>query len=462
MIDSNVSVFPDVAVDAVDSLLISVACAILYLLLHLSADSMHFGVLAAATHAAANRSPFTIFYNPRACPADFVVPLTKFQKSVYGTQVSIAMRFGMMFETEESSKHRLMHGSHLANQVVYEAAKDVEKFGMMETMANTVEWDESGGGGKQNIVSLREIETPESLFTFPSLIVGFKRPLHTVFAGMSLVYIVFNFFVCNISSDLSLLHFQGPSPQHWVDPSNTLDPNTKSKAPTPEKCHPQTKVEKLPVKTDAIEQCLGIAARKGSGITADDTRWSIIDQYQLAKNGKKTSVTRYDRTSSWSAEQFSTWREAEVNINTDGSARSNAGPAGVGGVRRDDTGMFIFSMAIPIFLGTNNLVKFQSLLYALRIVKELNPPKLIIEVDLSDFFRFRLEYLDLIPPIYHENYPPHLQQAIHSMASVCRGRRQRRGEDVMHPLKVSLEELYNGTSKKLSLSRNVICSKYKG
>lgn len=43
-----------------------------------------------------------------------------------------------------------------------------------------------------------------------------------------------------------------------------------------------------------------------------------------------------------------------------------------------------------------------------------------------------------------------------------RGRRQRRGEDVVHPLKVSLEDLYNGTSKKLSLARNVICSKCKG
>lgn len=31
----------------------------------LSADSMHIGVLAAAAHAAANQSPFTIFYNPR-------------------------------------------------------------------------------------------------------------------------------------------------------------------------------------------------------------------------------------------------------------------------------------------------------------------------------------------------------------------------------------------------------------
>ncbi|KAI9073341.1 hypothetical protein K1719_044682 [Acacia pycnantha] len=43
-----------------------------------------------------------------------------------------------------------------------------------------------------------------------------------------------------------------------------------------------------------------------------------------------------------------------------------------------------------------------------------------------------------------------------------RGRRQRRGEDVVHPFKVSLEDLYLGTSKKLSLSRNVLCSKCNG
>ncbi|CAN4120141.1 unnamed protein product [Withania somnifera] len=43
-----------------------------------------------------------------------------------------------------------------------------------------------------------------------------------------------------------------------------------------------------------------------------------------------------------------------------------------------------------------------------------------------------------------------------------RGRRQRRGDDVAHPLKVSLEDLYTGITKKLSLSRNVICSKCSG
>ena len=32
----------------------------------------------------------------------------------------------------------------------------------------------------------------------------------------------------------------------------------------------------------------------------------------------------------------------------------------------------------------------------------------------------------------------------------------------MHPLKVSLEELYNGVTKKLSLAKNVMCSKCDG
>jgi hypothetical protein len=43
-----------------------------------------------------------------------------------------------------------------------------------------------------------------------------------------------------------------------------------------------------------------------------------------------------------------------------------------------------------------------------------------------------------------------------------RGRRQKQGEDVVHSLKVSLEDVFNGTTKKLSLSRNVLCAKCKG
>lgn len=102
---------------------------------------MHIGILAAAAHAAANNSPFTIFYNPRysckmfklsillcdednpisfcdrlwqntfnynrASPSEFVIPLAKYNKAMY-TQVSLGMRFRMMFETEESGVRRYM------------------------------------------------------------------------------------------------------------------------------------------------------------------------------------------------------------------------------------------------------------------------------------------------------------------------------------------------------------------
>ena len=40
--------------------------------------------------------------------------------------------------------------------------------------------------------------------------------------------------------------------------------------------------------------------------------------------------------------------------------------------------------------------------------------------------------------------------------------RQRKGEDVVHGLKVSLEDLYNGVTKKLSLAKNIICPKCDG
>lgn len=43
----------------------------------------------------------------RASPSEFVVPLAKYNKAMY-TQVSLGMRFRMMFETEESGVRRYM------------------------------------------------------------------------------------------------------------------------------------------------------------------------------------------------------------------------------------------------------------------------------------------------------------------------------------------------------------------
>ncbi|KAL8172070.1 hypothetical protein V2J09_023874 [Rumex salicifolius] len=143
----------------------------------LSADSMHIGVLAAAAHAAANRSPFSVFYNPRACPSDFVIPINKYRKTVYGTQISVGMRFGMMFETEDSGKRRYM------GTIVGLSDMDPLRWSGSKWRSLQVEWDEPGCTDKPNRVSPWEIETPESLFLFPSLTSGFKRSFPSGYFG---------------------------------------------------------------------------------------------------------------------------------------------------------------------------------------------------------------------------------------------------------------------------------------
>jgi len=41
-------------------------------------------------------------------------------------------------------------------------------------------------------------------------------------------------------------------------------------------------------------------------------------------------------------------------------------------------------------------------------------------------------------------------------------RRERRGKNVIHQLSVTLEDLYNGTTRKLAVHKNVICEKCSG
>ncbi|KAF8112429.1 hypothetical protein N665_0064s0061 [Sinapis alba] len=144
----------------------------------LSADSMHIGVLAAAAHATANRTPFLIFFNPRACPAEFVIPLAKYRKAICGSQLSVGMRFGMMFETEDSGKRRYM------GTIVGISDMDPLRWPGSKWRNLQVEWDEPGCNDKPTRVSPWDIETPESLFIFPSLTSGLKRQLHpSYFAG---------------------------------------------------------------------------------------------------------------------------------------------------------------------------------------------------------------------------------------------------------------------------------------
>ncbi|ESR62208.1 hypothetical protein CICLE_v10014198mg [Citrus x clementina] len=124
----------------------------------LSSDSMHLGLLAAAAHAAATNSRFTIFYNPRASPSEFVIPLAKYIKAVYHTRVSVGMRFRMLFETEESSVRRYM------GTITGISDLDPVKWPNSHWRSVKVGWDESTAGERQPRVSLWEIEP---LTTFP-------------------------------------------------------------------------------------------------------------------------------------------------------------------------------------------------------------------------------------------------------------------------------------------------------
>ncbi|KHN40318.1 Auxin response factor 5 [Glycine soja] len=137
----------------------------------LSSDSMHIGILAAAAHAAANNSPFTVFYNPRTSPSEFVIPLAKYYKSVYSHQPSLGMRFRMMFETEDSGTRRYM------GTITGISDLDPVRWKNSQWRNLQVGWDESTAGEKRSRVSIWEIEPVTApFFICPPPFFRSKRP----------------------------------------------------------------------------------------------------------------------------------------------------------------------------------------------------------------------------------------------------------------------------------------------
>ncbi|XP_071715824.1 auxin response factor 19-like [Rutidosis leptorrhynchoides] len=147
----------------------------------LSSDSMHIGILAAAAHAAANNSPFTVFYNPRASPSEFVIPLAKYYKSVCSNQISLGMRFRMMFETEESGTRRYM------GTITAISDLDAVRWKNSQWRNLQVGWDEATAGERRNRVSIWEIEpvtAPFYMYPNPS-VYQMKRPRQGMFGDES-------------------------------------------------------------------------------------------------------------------------------------------------------------------------------------------------------------------------------------------------------------------------------------
>jgi ribonuclease HI len=68
-------------------------------------------------------------------------------------------------------------------------------------------------------------------------------------------------------------------------------------------------------------------------------------------------------------------------IHTDGGARGNPGPAGIGVVIKDETGLIIFQHGAYIGEATNNFAEYQALIVALRKAKELGASQAHVFMD---------------------------------------------------------------------------------
>ncbi|PWA99466.1 PB1 domain, AUX/IAA protein, Auxin response factor, DNA-binding pseudobarrel domain protein [Artemisia annua] len=184
----------------------------------LSSDSMHLGLLAAAAHAAATNSRFTIFYNPRACPSEFVIPLAKYVKAVYHTRVSVGMRFRMLFETEESSVRRYM------GTITGIGDLDQARWPNSHWRSVKVGWDESTAGERQPRVSLWEIEPLTTFPMYPSQFpLRLKRPWPPglpSFNGMREDELGMNSPLMWVPGDRGIqsLNFQGIGASPWMQP----------------------------------------------------------------------------------------------------------------------------------------------------------------------------------------------------------------------------------------------------
>ncbi|KAK9137016.1 hypothetical protein Sjap_007610 [Stephania japonica] len=71
----------------------------------LSSHSMQLGILATASHAISTGTMFTVYYQPRSSPSEFIIPYDMYMKAIKN-DYSVGMRFTMKFEGEECQEQR--------------------------------------------------------------------------------------------------------------------------------------------------------------------------------------------------------------------------------------------------------------------------------------------------------------------------------------------------------------------
>nr|PNR52913.1 hypothetical protein PHYPA_009288 [Physcomitrium patens] len=134
---------------------------------HFSNANLHLGVLAAASHAATERLRFSVIYNPRTSPSEFVIPYHKYLKTKENN-LTVGSRFKMKFESDESTERRY------SGTIVEVSDADPLKWPNSAWRSMKVEWDESASERHER-VSPWEIEPFVPISTLPTPSVG-PRP----------------------------------------------------------------------------------------------------------------------------------------------------------------------------------------------------------------------------------------------------------------------------------------------
>lgn len=114
----------------------------------ISSHSMHLGVLATASHAAATNTYFVVYYKPRM--SQFIIGLNKYLESVKNT-FTVGMRFKMKFEGEDTPERRF-------NGTIVGIEDYSPQWKNSRWRSLKVQWDEAASIPRPDRVSGWEIE----------------------------------------------------------------------------------------------------------------------------------------------------------------------------------------------------------------------------------------------------------------------------------------------------------------
>lgn len=136
---------------------------------YFSSTNLHLGVLAAASHASREGMRFSVIYNPRTSPSEFVIPYHKFLKAM-DYNLAVGSRFRMKFESEESS------GRRYAGTITEVNDADPLRWPNSLWRSMKVEWDEViSASDRHERVSPWEIEPFVPISTLPPPLGGARQ-----------------------------------------------------------------------------------------------------------------------------------------------------------------------------------------------------------------------------------------------------------------------------------------------